>query len=75
MPNLASSIGEPGEIREAFVQGRLRWTPTDRLTVDATAYYLDVNAPGLFDQEYVALDRDVDNDGVDGSCAPGIGGS
>ena len=59
--NRASSIGEPGEIREAFVQGRLRWTPTDRLTVDATAYYLDVNAPGLFDQEYVALDTDVYN--------------
>lgn len=51
--------GQPaGRIGEAFLQGRLRWRPTDQLTVNATAYILDTRAPGVFDQEY--LPRDVD---------------
>jgi iron complex outermembrane recepter protein len=54
--------GQPeGKIGEAFVQGRLRWTPSDRLTVNATAYYLDTRAPGVFDQEYLPLDVDLYN--------------
>lgn len=57
--NLGASNGETGHINESFVQGRLRWTPTERLTVNATAYWLDVDAPGLFDQQYVPLDRDA----------------
>lgn len=55
--NPASSIGESGEVRDLFLQGRLVWTPTDALTVNATAYILDTKAPGLFDQEYPAHDR------------------
>lgn len=51
----------PGRIREAFVQGRLRWTPNDRLTVNANAYVLDTHAPGVFDQEYLPLDVDLYN--------------
>ncbi|MBK5912372.1 hypothetical protein CCR85_12835 [Rhodothalassium salexigens] len=58
MRNKASSIGREGLLREAFVQGRVRFTPTDRLTVDATGYLIDLMAPGLFSQEYVALDID-----------------
>lgn len=54
--NLGSSIGETGHIDDTFLQGRLRWTPTDRLTINATAYWLDIDAPGLFDQQYVPLD-------------------
>lgn len=50
---LTSSIGEPGEIREGFLQGRLRWTPNDRLTLSALAYYLDTDAPGMFSYEYL----------------------
>jgi iron complex outermembrane recepter protein len=50
---LTSSIGEPGEIRERFLQGRLRWTPNDRLTMSALAYYLDTDAPGMFSYEYL----------------------
>ncbi len=47
----------PGRIDEAFVHGRLRWEPTDSLTVNATAYLLDINAPGIWDQEFYPLDR------------------
>jgi iron complex outermembrane recepter protein len=50
---LTSSIGEPGEIREGFLQGRIRWTPNDRLTLSALAYYLDTDAPGMFSYEYL----------------------
>src|SRR5688500_730186 len=53
---LTSSIGEPGEIREGFLQGRLRWTPNDRLTLSALAYYLDTDAPGMFSYEYLPKD-------------------
>lgn len=50
---LSSSIGEPGEIREGFLQGRIRWMPNDRLTVSALAYLLDTDAPGMFSYEYL----------------------
>jgi iron complex outermembrane receptor protein len=50
---LTSSIGEPGEIREGFLQGRIRWTPNERLTVSALAYYLETDAPGMFSYEYL----------------------
>jgi iron complex outermembrane receptor protein len=58
---LTSSIGESGEIREGFLQGRLRWTPSDRLTVSALAYYLDTDAPGMFSYEYLPQDIDLYN--------------
>ncbi len=57
--NPASSIGEPGEIRDLFLQGRLTYTPTENLEINATAYILDTDAPGLFEQEYAPLDRDL----------------
>ncbi|WP_210210380.1 TonB-dependent receptor [Altericroceibacterium spongiae] len=54
--------GQPeGRIDETFVQGRLRWTPTDRLTLNATTYILSTRAPGVFDQEYLPLDVDLYN--------------
>lgn len=54
--------GQPGgRIRELFLQGRLRWTLNDRLTVNTTAYILHKRAPGIFDQEYVPLDVDLYN--------------
>ncbi|MGL5839721.1 MAG: TonB-dependent receptor [Sphingorhabdus sp.] len=55
--NPASSIGEPGKVRDLFLQGRLTWEPSDALSVRATAYILDTKAPGLFDQEYAPRDR------------------
>ncbi|MEM7431042.1 MAG: TonB-dependent receptor [Pseudomonadota bacterium] len=59
--NPASSIGEPGEVNEHFLQGRLIYEPNDDLTVRATAYILDVDAPGLFEQEYSPIDIDLYN--------------
>lgn len=59
--NLGTSTGETGHIDESFLQGRLRWTPTDRLTINTTAYWLDMDAPGIFDQQYVPLDPDLYN--------------
>jgi len=58
---LTSSIGETGEIREGFLQGRLRWTPNERLTLSALAYYLDTDAPGMFSYEYLPKNIDLYN--------------
>ncbi|WP_284734502.1 TonB-dependent receptor [Sphingosinicella terrae] len=57
MRNRAAGVTEPGEIEERFVHGRLRWTPSDRTTLNATAYLLDINAPGLFDNDFFPQDR------------------
>lgn len=57
--NIGSSIGEPGEVRETYLQGKLRWTPTDRTTVNAVALVSDLTAPGLYEQEFLPIDRDV----------------
>lgn len=60
--NEGTSTQETGHIDETFLQGRLHWTPTDRLTVNTTAYWLKMKAPGIFDTEYVPLDIDLYND-------------
>lgn len=49
--NPASSTGEFGNVRDLFLQGRIAWEPTPDLSINATAYILDTNAPGLFEQE------------------------
>ncbi|MEM7503773.1 MAG: TonB-dependent receptor [Pseudomonadota bacterium] len=59
--NPASSINEPGEITELFLQGRLFYEPSDNLSIRATAYVLDIDAPGLFEQEYSPVDRGLYN--------------
>lgn len=58
---VTSSIGEPGQIREGFLQGRIRWTPNDRLTLSALAYYLETDAPGMFSYEYLPKDLGLYN--------------
>lgn len=55
--NLASSIGEQGSIRKSFVQGKLRWTPDHRMTVDMIGYISLMRAPGLYEQEFLPMDR------------------
>lgn len=57
MRNRAAGVAEPGRIEERFVHARLRWTPSDRTTLNATAYLLDINAPGLFDNDFFPQDR------------------
>ncbi|MEM1187804.1 MAG: TonB-dependent receptor [Pseudomonadota bacterium] len=55
--NAGAADGETGEVRDLFLQGRLRFTPNEDFVVNATAYILDTDAPGLFDQDFVPLDR------------------
>ncbi len=57
--NPASLTGEPGEIRDLFLQARMTWQPSEQLTINGTAYILDTKAPGLFDQEYPPIDRNL----------------
>lgn len=57
--NVASSIGEPGEVRETYLQGKLRWTPNERTSVNAVAVFADLTAPGLYEQEFLPIDRAV----------------
>ena len=37
----------------------MTWQASDRLTINGTAYVLDTKAPGLFDQEYPPIDRNL----------------
>lgn len=66
MRNRALGVTESGQIKETFAHARLRWTPTDQTTVNATAYILDINAPGLFDNDFFPQDRAL-YDGLYGS--------
>lgn len=56
--NEASLIGEPGELSETFLQGKLRWTPSPQITVDLVASAMSLRAPGLYEQEFLPIDRD-----------------
>lgn len=57
--NIGSSIGEEGQLSEAFVQGKLRWTPSAAVTLDLLAQTSILRAPGLYEQEFLPIDRDV----------------
>lgn len=59
MRNRAPGVTEPGRIGELFVHSRLRWTPSVDTIVNATAYVLDINAPGLFDNDFFPLDVEL----------------
>lgn len=59
MRNRAPGVAEPGRIGELFVHSKLRWTPSVDTTVNATAYLLDINAPGLFDNDFFPLDIEL----------------
>lgn len=61
LENLGSATDEAGEYKESFVQGRVNWQPSDKLEVNATAYWLKLDAPGIFDQQYVPLNLDLYN--------------
>lgn len=45
--NIAYSIGEEGQLSEAFVQGKLRWTPSAAVTLDVIAQASQRRAPGF----------------------------
>lgn len=55
--NIASSIGAEGAIRETYLQGKLRWTPSDRTAVDVVAARSQLRAPGVYEQEFLSMNR------------------
>lgn len=55
--NTASSIGAPGEIENTFAQGRLAWKASDNTEVNAMGYISLQDAPGLYEQEFLPMDR------------------
>jgi iron complex outermembrane receptor protein len=57
--NIASSIGAEGAIREAYLQGKLRWTPSDRTVIDVVAARSQLRAPGVYEQEFLPMNRAV----------------
>lgn len=48
LQNIGATPRGQGHIDEVFIQGRLRWTPSDALTVDVTSYIIDTGAPGIY---------------------------
>ncbi|MEM7678697.1 MAG: TonB-dependent receptor, partial [Myxococcota bacterium] len=61
LENIGATPQGQGQIEERFVQGRLRWTPTDMLTVNATAYIVDTDAPGIYRFDGFPVDLDQYN--------------
>lgn len=61
LKNSGSLVNEGSEYKESFIQGRLRWQPFSALEVNATAYRLKLDAPGIFDQQYVPLNIELYN--------------
>lgn len=66
--NIGDTPQGPGEIDEWFVQGRLRFTPSDNVEINAMGYVIDIHAPGVyrFDSAPVDVQRynEVYSDGI-----------
>jgi len=54
--NIGATPQGPGQIEDIFAQGRLRWTPTDQLTINATGYIIDTDAPGVYTSDGFPVD-------------------
>ncbi|MEM1141784.1 MAG: TonB-dependent receptor [Pseudomonadota bacterium] len=59
--NIGATPQGPGEVSELFLQGRLRWTPRRNLTVNATGYYIETAAPGVYRFDGYPVELDVYN--------------
>jgi len=60
--NLGASDGREGEVHEFATRGRLSFNVTDRFIADLTVGYERLSAPGVFEQEYLPVDRELYND-------------
>lgn len=60
LKNLTPS-GARGKVGEGYLQGKLRWRPSDYVSVNALAYHLRTRAPGMFEYEYLPLDTGLYN--------------
>ncbi|MEM9758848.1 MAG: TonB-dependent receptor [Pseudomonadota bacterium] len=52
------------EIRDAFIQGRLTYMPTEDLTIKFNGYVLDVEAPGLYEGAFAPIDTAAFDDNI-----------
>lgn len=59
--NFAAADGKEGEVEEIAIRGRLAFDLSERLSADLVLAYEKLNAPGLYEQEYLPLDLDVYN--------------
>lgn len=68
MENIGSTAQGSGEIEELFLQGRARWTPNEDFTLNATAYIIDTDAPGVYTADNFPIDieryNQVYSDGI-----------
>lgn len=68
MENIGSTTQGSGEIEELFLQGRARWTPNEDFTLNATAYVIDTDAPGIYTADNFPIDieryNQVYSDGI-----------
>ena len=55
--NTASSIGRPGAIRDLSMTGRLAYAPGENTAINLLGIYNKLDAPGLYELEFPALDR------------------
>ena len=71
--NLGAADGREGEVDEFGARARLAFDITDRLLADLTLGYEQLDAPGVYEQEYLPVDRalynqlyaDLYNEGVE----------
>lgn len=54
--NIAPYNGTRGYLGKTYGQARVRWTPTENITINALSYGLKTYAPGMFEYEYVPID-------------------
>jgi iron complex outermembrane receptor protein len=61
LKNVGSRTNKPGKIEKSFFQTRLTYAPNADFELNATAYRLDMDAPGFFDQQYLPVDVALHN--------------
>lgn len=59
--NIASLVGEEGELENIAASTKFRYQPTDNSQIDLIYFYNKLDAPGLYEQEFPALDVDLYN--------------
>ena len=55
--NIAAADGEQGAIRHLTTSTKFRYQPGDRAQLDLLLFYNKTEAPGLYEQEFPAIDR------------------
>lgn len=59
--NLGAADGREGEVDEVVVRGRLSFDLSERLQADVTVAYERLEAPGIYEQEFLPVDRGLYN--------------